>query len=73
MSLLIVLMLLIVLNVAARLGGHDSRDGRDWMVGTDSPRARAHAARRRPRPETQSVLDEVVTTAWQRIHGETNR
>jgi hypothetical protein len=75
MSLLIVLMLLIVLDVAAWFGGQDSRDGRDWTVGTDSPRARGHSARRRPRPETQSVevLDEVVITAWQRIHGETNR
>jgi hypothetical protein len=30
MSLLIVLMLLIVLDVAAWFGGQDSRDGRDW-------------------------------------------
>jgi hypothetical protein len=30
MVLLIVLALLIALDVAAWLGGHDSRDGRDW-------------------------------------------
>ena len=34
MSLVVVLVLLIALDIAAWLGGHDSRDGKDWRSGT---------------------------------------
>jgi hypothetical protein len=74
--MMMMLVLLVALGVAAWLWGNDSRDGRDWIVRSDTPNAPGFMRDApRPRPETQSVdlLDEDATTPWQGIHGETNR